>query len=103
MADPDLAGSPLMWLRNLLFLGLLGGGFYALAANLIPPPQPQALTAYDAGAYRDADFRASVRRIDDSFKAQWEAEGLQPAPPATDLAVARRLALALAGTVPSLE
>jgi hypothetical protein len=92
-----------MWLRNLLFLGLLGGGFYALAANLMPPREPQALAAYDTSAYRDADFLASVRRVDDSFRTQWDAERLQPAPAAADLAVARRLALALAGTVPSLE
>ena len=35
--------------------------------------------------------------------AEWSAEGIEPADRADDLAVARRLALALVGTVPSLE
>src|SRR6516162_5543813 len=92
-----------MWLRNLLFLTVLGGGAYALSANLLPPRQTSPLSSYDASAYRDADFVASVNRVNDKFRQQWAAESLQPAPRASDLAVARRLALALAGTVPSLE
>jgi hypothetical protein len=92
-----------MWLRNILFLGLLGGGVYALGANLLPPRDPVALTNYDAVAYRDSDFLASIGRVDHSFQEQWSSENLNPAPAATDLAVARRLALALVGSVPSLE
>jgi uncharacterized protein DUF1549/uncharacterized protein DUF1553 len=90
-----------MWMRNFLFLGLLGGGVYALSANLLPPRDPSAITTYDAGTYREADFLAAVSRIDNSFREQ--RNHLKPAPPATDLTVARRLALALVGTVPSLE
>src|ERR1700722_15194511 len=92
-----------MWRRNLLFLGLLGGGVYALGANLMPPRDPTSLTTYDAVAYREPDFLASVGRVDASFDKQWAAESLKPASTAADLAIARRLALALAGTVPSLE
>jgi Protein of unknown function (DUF1549)/Protein of unknown function (DUF1553) len=92
-----------MWLRNLLFLGVIGGAAYALGANLLPPRQASSLTSYDDRAYRESDFLTSVGRLDDSFHRQWSAEGLTPAAPATELVVARRLALALAGTVPSLE
>jgi hypothetical protein len=92
-----------MWMRNLLFLGLVCGGVYALGANLMPPREPNRLTAYDATAYRHSDFLASVGRVDDSFRKQWPAEKLKPARLTTDLAIARRLALALAGTIPSLE
>src|SRR5262249_12600171 len=92
-----------MWLRNLLFLAVLGAGAYALGANLLPPRQTNPLTGYDNRTYRDTDFLASVNRVNDAFRKQRVAESLKPAPAASELAVARRLALALAGTIPSLE
>ena len=63
-----------MWMRNLLFLGLVGGGIVALGANLMPPREPKPVTRYDAGAVPgrrtsappstqvDASFRAAVGR-----------------------------------------
>jgi hypothetical protein len=92
-----------MWLRNLLFLGLVGGGVFALGFNLMPPRQPRPVTSYDASAYRAEDFRAAVGRVDASFRTLWAEQGVRAALPAPDLAVARRLALGLMGTVPSLE
>jgi hypothetical protein len=92
-----------MWQRNLLFLSLVGGGVVALGANLLPPREPNPLTAYDASAYQADEFRAAVARVDESFRQQWAKQKARPAPPAPDLAVARRLALGLMGTVPSLE
>jgi hypothetical protein len=92
-----------MWLRNLLFLGLLGGGALALGKNLMPPRQTTAVTHFDAGAYHTSEFRAAVESVDASFRRQWAEQGLRTAPAASDLAVARRLALGLMGTVPSLE
>jgi hypothetical protein len=92
-----------MWLRNLLFVGLLGGGVYALGSNLMPPRDPVPITTYAAASYRERDFLASVARVDNEFQKQWSADRLNPAAAAADLTVARRLALALAGTVPSLE
>ncbi|HEY7312628.1 MAG TPA: DUF1549 domain-containing protein [Gemmataceae bacterium] len=92
-----------MWRRNLLFLGLVGGGLFALGANLMPPRQPKPLTSFDASAYQSPGFRAVVDRVDISFRHQWREQGLRTAPPAPDLAVARRLALGLMGTIPSLE
>src|SRR4051794_1578296 len=92
-----------MWKRNLLFVALIGGGTFALGANLMPPREPKPVTHYDFQAYRDADFRAGVQKVDDSFRQSWTAQKIEPAPVAPDLAVARRLALGLMGTVPSLE
>lgn len=53
---------------------------------------------------------ASEKRIDESvslvnqwLRKHWSDEGLEPAEPADDLAVYRRLSLALHGTIPSLE
>ncbi len=92
-----------MWLRNLLFLGLAGGGVVALGAHLMPPREPKPVTSYDTTAYRDLGFRAAVDAVDAAFARGWDEQGLKAAPAAADLAVARRLALGLMGTVPSLE
>ena len=92
-----------MWLRNLLFLGLVGGGVLTLGANLMPPREPKPVTRFDASAYQSPQFRAVVERIDASFRQTWADQKLQPASPAPDLTVARRLALGLMGTIPSLE
>lgn len=92
-----------MWRRNLLFFGLVGGGLFALGANLMPPRQPKPLTRFDSSAYQAPDFRAAVDRVDLSFRHLWREQGLRTAPVAPDLAVARRLALGLMGTIPSLE
>jgi hypothetical protein len=92
-----------MWLRNLLFLGLIGSAVVALGANLIPPAEPRLLTHHDTAAYQADDFRSSVSAVDASFRRQWQEQNLKPTGPAPDLAIARRLALGLMGTVPSLE
>jgi len=92
-----------MWKRNLLFLGLIGGGIVTLGANLIPPRERKQITSYDAAAHREADFQASVDHVNASFRQKWTEEDLRKAPSAPDLAVARRLALGLMGTIPSVE
>jgi hypothetical protein len=92
-----------MWRRNLLFLGLIVGGVGALGASLMPPTQPKPLTRFDASAYQAEDFRAIVERVDASFRRTWIKQGLRTAAPAPELAIARRLALGLMGTIPSLE
>lgn len=46
---------------------------------------------------------AIVGRLDEMMTRSWSSQSLTPAPPADDLTILRRLTLALAGTVPSLE
>lgn len=92
-----------MWMRNLLFLGILGGAVSALGYNLMPPREPRPVTRYDSHAYAEDDFRAAVARVDEAFLKEWDDRKLTPAPDAPDLAIARRLALGLMGTIPSLE
>jgi hypothetical protein len=92
-----------MWRRNLFFLGLIVGGVFALGAGLMPPRQPKPLTRFDASAYRERDFVAVVKRVDASFRHAWTEQQLQPASVAADLTIARRLALGLIGSIPSLE
>jgi hypothetical protein len=92
-----------MWLRNLLFLGLLGGIVMALGGNLVPPRASAPAPAIDTGAESVPPYHDVVERVDASFQMQWARQGMRPAAPAPDLTVARRLALGLMGTIPSLE
>lgn len=92
-----------MWARNLLFLGLCSAGLAALAANLSPtlkPPEERQLRVFDQPP---ADMRATVERINASFADRRSSAPSLRAERADDLSIARRLSLALAGTIPSLE
>ncbi|HEX4150512.1 MAG TPA: DUF1549 domain-containing protein, partial [Pirellulales bacterium] len=51
----------------------------------------------------DADFERTLSRVDAAFRDDWSAKQLLPAAKADDLTIARRVALALMGTIPSLE
>ena len=79
-------------------------GWHALGANLMPPREPKPATSYDASTYRAVDFPARLSSgsmpIFVLGGAKQKIDASQAAP---DLAVARRLALGLMGTVPSLE
>jgi hypothetical protein len=92
-----------MGLRDLLFVGLVGGAVVTLGANLLPPRLPKPITNFDASAYQSEEFRAAVGRVDAAFRRQWDEQRLRPAPDAPTLTVARRLALGLMGTIPSLQ
>src|SRR5688572_30027405 len=92
-----------MWVRNLFFVAVVVGGFFALRASLFPLWTDARKVKFDPGPTTDDEFRSVVKQVDESFREDWKAKGLQPAPRADDLAVARRLSLALTGSVPSLE
>jgi hypothetical protein len=96
-------GWGMKWWRDLLFLALVGGGVLALAVNLVPRREQAPLATYDNPAYRADDFRATVNAVNTSFQTDWAKNQLTPAPVAPDLLLARRLSLALLGTVPSLQ
>ncbi len=92
-----------MWARNLLFVAVLIGGVVALRASLFPLATDARKVKFDPGPTRADEFQAVARQVDDSFREEWHSKGLSAAPRADDLAVARRLSLALTGSVPSLE
>jgi len=92
-----------LWARNLLFIGVVGGGLATLAVNLLPPRKNAPVAEYDAPTYREPEFRATVAKVDAAFRENWEKEGLKQAEPTTNLVQARRIALGLMGTIPSLE
>lgn len=58
---------------------------------------------FDRGPDQPSGILAVARQVDAELENTWAAEGLSPAGRASDLAVYRRLSLALHGTVPSLE
>jgi hypothetical protein len=90
-----------MWARNFVFLGLLGGGLAALVGSLFPAREQRREIRFDAS--RQDDFAAAVARVEVAFQKQWRQQGLQPADRAADLTIARRISLALTGSIPSLE
>jgi hypothetical protein len=91
------------WHRDVVFVGLVLAGGSAVASRLVPPRPPERLSRYESAADRDPAVRASVDAVDAEFRRQWADESLSPVGPAPDLQVARRLALGLTGSVPSLE
>ena len=92
-----------MWVRNLVFIGVVAAAAAGLRASLYPLNRPATPVRLAPGPMAGPAFRAVVDRVNATFRADWAARGLTPAPPAADLAVARRLSLGLTGTVPSLE
>ena len=87
-----------MRLRDVGFLCVVLAGGLAVgrgALRTAPPARPEP-----AATLVRPDVSA---RVDEAFRESWRSRGIPPAPPAPDLAVMRRLNLALAGTVPSLE
>ena len=69
----------------------------APAAASVLPPEPG-----NPGGIREA-LAETVRSLDTEFAQAWHDAGVQPARLASPLTLARRLSLALTGTVPSLE
>lgn len=91
-----------MWARNLLLLGVVAAAAAGLRATLLPHLTPARRIAFDPPPADEA-LAAVVRDVDAAFRYDWDQRGLTPAPYADELTLARRLSLALTGTIPSLE
>jgi hypothetical protein len=105
-----------MWARNLLFLVVCGIAVAWAAGMLMPPasrfdhvsqgamrPRPASVVGSSAVPPRDEGWQRSLQQLNAQFQEAWTAAGLPTAQRADDLTIARRLALALVGTIPSLE
>lgn len=96
-----------MWWRNLLFIGLCLVGLGYLGSNLLTRNRIPRPDSFDPQRTTAENFAPVVSKINAEFEADWQSpkrtEPLQPTPRASDLTIARRLSLALTGTVPSLE
>ena len=79
------------------------GGVAAVGASLFPPRLDARHESRRARPSTGANPLEPVPRIDASFRTRWAEAGLEPVGRAPEPAVLRRLALALAGTIPSLE
>ena len=65
--------------------------------------QPLKGIATEESARPTADLDESIPKVNSFFAKRWAGENLQPVKQADELAVLRRITLALMGTVPSLE
>jgi hypothetical protein len=101
-----------MWARNLLFIVVCLIGAALIANSLLRQDrieQPRTLVSvtpthhanHHAGMPSAVD--TTLEKLNAEFDDNWRERELQPAPRADDLTIARRLSLALVGTVPSLE
>ena len=91
------------WILNLLFLGGSLAVASWLTGRLIHPPEFGEPRTSGAAVSDSAGFQQTVHRVEEAWQTEWHSAGVVPVGPASDLTVARRLALALTGTVPSLE
>ena len=92
-----------MGIRDLLFVGLILGASSAVAISLYPPRIESQRTTRTTRTTPDDGLKATVAKIDAKFREHWREDGITPAAKAPELAVVRRLSLALTGTIPSLE
>lgn len=92
-----------MWARNLLFIAVSLAGFGILALSVLPTSRVPEPATFDPDRGERDEFRRVVEAVDDEFQQHWNLAGLTSAKRAEDLVIARRLALGLMGTVPSLE
>jgi hypothetical protein len=92
-----------MWMRNLLFLATVTVGIAALGWMLFPAAVPPRGKGFDPSTAHDAEFVGVVREVDALFARAWENVSVKPAPEAPELAVVRRISLALMGSVPSVQ
>lgn len=88
--------------RDILFLGVVLAGAVTLSASALGPVmrKPPRITPK---AHPQPEIQSIVTAVDAAFRETWTASGFAPAHRAPDLAILRRLDLALKGSIPSLE
>ena len=94
------------WVKDLLFAGLCLAGVTALVLAFVGSPdshaEPLAAVRPQAPAER-SNIEAVAGQIDEALRVEQETAGVSAMGEAQMLVVARRLSLALTGTIPSLE
>jgi len=88
-----------MCAKNSLLLVTVVAGLMVLASPLLPRSRHERPRV----AFETDSVRAAAARMDAALEQLWSEAGVEPAPPADELLIARRLSLALCGTIPSLE
>ncbi|MCF6314272.1 MAG: DUF1549 and DUF1553 domain-containing protein [Verrucomicrobiales bacterium] len=67
--------------------------------NHFDQSKPTTLTSFE----KTNTFNTTVEKLDQAFEKNWQQAGIQALTPAPPLTIARRLSLALTGTIPSIE
>ena len=91
------------WVRNSLFTVIclvLAGSVLGRWVRREPFREPAPVTQAN---HRADSIRAAAARVDAAFAGEWSRVGVTAVGRAADLTIARRLSLALAGTIPSVE
>ena len=90
-------------LRDVLFLAVVLGGTGIMGAGICGRQAVAARSQESPEAKLSLDTQTIVETVDATFRDRWAEQKLGPASRAPELAVMRRLSLALCGSVPSLE
>ncbi len=91
------------WAKNLLFLSLVFGGISMLTLYLMAGDRIERPKTFAPQSKRQIEVQTVAGQIDTALESEWNQKGLTPSDQASNLAVARRLSLGLAGTIPSVE
>src|SRR5688572_24732791 len=105
-----------MWARNLLFVALCLAGLGMIASSLLDRNRIDTPSTFSGGQAKlvstsvpedlkpaSEEWPRTTARINAEFEKHWQAQGLPHAERASELAIVRRLSLALTGTIPSVE
>ncbi len=92
-----------MGIRDLLFIGLVVGGASLVGVNLYPKKVEERPDIARSVAREDSTAAQVVKQVNKAFRDTWAEEAVTPAKPAPAMMVLRRSALALTGSIPSLE
>src|SRR5262245_16736560 len=92
-----------IWVRNTIFHCLCLTLTGLVVARILQRPQFVEPKSFATSRLTASELQNTVHRVNEAWAAAWQNAGLTPAPKAFTLTVARRLSLALTGTIPSLE
>ncbi len=88
--------------KNLLFIGAILFGLIAVSLGLLSGHKVNRANV-NLVSTSQPSFSQTIETIDSEFERVWKEQNLETAKKADDLLIARRLSLALTGTIPSLQ
>lgn len=90
-------------LKNGLLMLVAVVGIGVIVGSLLPSPQLKTPRSFLQAKQVNLEIQPIIEQVDQEFETQWNDHQLQVAEIADELTVIRRLGLALAGTIPSVE
>lgn len=91
------------FIKNVVFLGVIVLGIAVLWLMCATQGSIAAPNSFRPESDVQSNIRDIAAQVDAAFEKDWEKKDISPADVATDLNVARRLSLALNGTIPSVQ